>query len=514
MIHAAAVIIPTILLGQLRRAVRSVFEQDLQENIQILLGIDHAEGGRDIVEDLTAECPENRTITVLDLGYSTSSFRGGFYRNASGGAVRTMLSYAANSRYLAYLDEGNWWAPNHIRSLLEAVRDADWAYSYRWYVDPATQQPLFIDEWESVGPNNGRTPETQQGFVDANCLMVDKQKCHWDLPAWCVAMDQNGAGADRAVFGQLKAHRKPAATGQATAFYVFPAAATQTIMRLGEQRTNMTPAPERQPSIAPVGPSARKSDGEDPPSSNLGARLDRIENAVTTLSREFRIYSRTTLPQLLIQVTKQAEALDMLLKKLRIDRGWLPPTRGWAASPDFLLTLADHILESKANRVLECGSGVSSLVIGRCLELIGGGHLHSLEHLEASAKESSDNVNDRGLASLVTIVRAPLKPYQFHGQAFRWYDLAALPDGEIDCLVVDGPPLDTCPVARYPAAPMLFGRIADGGTVFLDDYNRHAERQAVKAWLRDFPDWNAVAKQTEKGCAVLRQHAQEVPAGM
>ncbi|MEM8588227.1 MAG: class I SAM-dependent methyltransferase [Pseudomonadota bacterium] len=507
MIHEAAVIIPTILRDQLRRAVRSVFEQDLKGSIQIMLGIDHAEGSRQIVEELKAECPANRSITVLDLGYSTSSFRDGFYFNWSGGAIRTILSYAANSRYLAYLDDDNWWAPNHVSSLLKAIEGADWAYSYRWYVDPATQRPLFIDEWESIGPDKGVSPATRKGFVDTNCLMIDKQKCHWDLPAWCIASNQKGAGVDRVVFDRLRSQRKPAATELATAFYVFRAADTKLILKLGERKTDTTPVPQQQPSMASAVSATRTADGDTPPS-DLSVRLDRLENTMTALAKEFRTHARTTLPQMLIEVTQQSEALDMLLRKLRVDRGWLPPTRGWAASPDFLLMLADHILaKTHSARILECGSGVSSLVIGRCLEIVGHGHLFSLEHLGAAANETRKRLDDRGLTAQVTVLRAPLKEYQFHGQVFRWYDLGELPAGDFDCLVVDGPPVDTGSMARYPAAPTLFGRVAENGTVFLDDYNRRSEHQAVQAWLREFPDWKAVAKSTEKGCAILSRRS-------
>lgn len=511
MIHEAAAIIPTILRSQLRRAVRSVFEQDLKGSIQIMLGIDHGEGSREIVEELKAECPANRSITVMDLGYSTSSFRGGFYRNWSGGAMRTMLSYAANSRYLAYLDDDNWWAPNHVSSLLTAIKGADWAYSYRWYVDPATQKPLFIDQWESVGPDKGVSAATRKGFVDTNCLMIDKQACHWDLPAWCIADNEKGAGVDRTIFDRLRSQRKPASTGQATAFYVFRAADTKLILKMGEHKTDMTPPPRQQPSMAPKASAARNTDG-GALSSDLGARLDRFENAINTLTTEFRAHARTMLPQMLIQVTQQSEARDMLVRLLGVDRGWLPPTRGSAASPDFLLALADHILKAKATRIIECGSGVSSLVIGRCLELIGDGHLHSLEHNAATAHGTKGNLDDRGLTSLVTVVRAPLKTYRFHDRGFRWYDLGALPDGEIDCLSVGGPPADVGSMARYPAGPMLFGRVATNGTVFLDDYNRRSEHQAVNTWLREFPDWKAVARPTEKGCAILRRRPPETLA--
>jgi hypothetical protein len=249
MIFEVAAIIPTIVRSQLLRSVRSVFEQDFQGTIQIMLGIDHAVGNREIIDLLLTECPENRKITVVDLGYSTSATRGGFYSAVSGGALRTVLSYAANSRYLAYLDDDNWWAPNHISSLRQAIDGVDWAFSLRWYVDPTSQKPLFIDEWESVGPDNGMYADLYHGFVDTNCLMIDKRKCHWDLPAWCIALNKDGSGDDRVIYERLRRDRSYAATGKATAFYVIQSGNSDDIRVLGETRKDKTPPPQYQPSM-------------------------------------------------------------------------------------------------------------------------------------------------------------------------------------------------------------------------------------------------------------------------
>ncbi len=220
-ICAAAVVIPTTLRPELGRAVRSVFAQDLPGRVQVIVGIDVVSGERALLEDLRGECPERMRLTVIDLGYSTSRRHGGFYRNWSGGALRTLMSYAANSPYVAYLDDDNWWAPSHLSDLRAAIRGHDWAYSHRWYVDAATQLPVCVDQWESVGPGRGKYRSKQGGFVDTNCLMLDKRKCHWLLPAWCIPANSKGGGVDRTLFRNLQQGGKSGAcTGKATAFYV------------------------------------------------------------------------------------------------------------------------------------------------------------------------------------------------------------------------------------------------------------------------------------------------------
>jgi glycosyltransferase involved in cell wall biosynthesis len=242
----AAVVIPSVLRASLRRAVRSIYAQEFAGTVQILVGVDDAGAPRTIIDELAAECPQGMDLRVLDLGYSTSSFRGGAYPNWSGGGLRTILSYAANSRYLAYLDDDNWWAPTHLADLRAAIEGFDWAFSKRWYVDPETLTPLCIDEWESAGPGKGYYARRFGGFVDANCLMLDKQACHWVLPAWCVPSNADkGSGVDRTIFVRLKARHSVAWTGNATAFYIFrDGYQRRLIERFVAMRTDFTPPPE------------------------------------------------------------------------------------------------------------------------------------------------------------------------------------------------------------------------------------------------------------------------------
>ena len=178
-----AVVIPTIVRPSLARAVRSAVEQDFPGTIQVLVGVDKSLGERavlDVVGDMGAD---GRDIILFDPGYSTSTRHGGPHLAHDGGALRTILSYAANSRYVAYLDDDNWWAPDHLTTLHRAIQGTDWAFSLRWFVDPRTKRPLCIDAWESVGPAAGVYRKRFGGWVDPNCLMIDKLACE---PALCL----------------------------------------------------------------------------------------------------------------------------------------------------------------------------------------------------------------------------------------------------------------------------------------------------------------------------------------
>lgn len=216
-----AVVIPTVLRPTLARALRSVYDQAFGGTVQVLIGLDGAGGERGVLDAAVAARPGRCAVSVLDLGYSTAAAKGGTHP-AQAGALRTILSYAANSRYVAYLDDDNWWHPDHLANLLDAIRGFHWCFSLRWYVDPETQEPLCVDRWESVGPGRGIFKDKFGGFVDPNCLMIDKIACESVLRWWAIPLPgmPGGRASDRNVFRHLKDHFSVAWSGRPSAYYV------------------------------------------------------------------------------------------------------------------------------------------------------------------------------------------------------------------------------------------------------------------------------------------------------
>ena len=217
-----AVITTTILRPSLRRAIQSVFDQDYQGRIQILVGVDRKDGDPGIIEELRQACPDNITLTVIDTGYSTARQNGGIYTSFSGGSMRTVLSYAANSRLIAYLDDDNWFAPTHLSDLLQAVQGNAWAYSLRWLVDKESQKIICEDDFISVGAGKGIFAKVHGGFVDTNCLIMDKLQFHNILPLWCIALVEKGNGADQRISQALMKSGRPCGfTGRPSVYYEF-----------------------------------------------------------------------------------------------------------------------------------------------------------------------------------------------------------------------------------------------------------------------------------------------------
>ena len=200
----------------------------------------------------------------------------------------------------------------------------------------------------------------------------------------------------------------------------------------------------------------------------------------------------------------QVECLLALYADLQPARGF-PRTRGWAASPDFLHALAGVVEARKPKVVVECSSGLSTLVLASKLRQQGFGHVHSLEHLPEYAQKTRDLLLAHGLEAWATVLDAPLGQLDLPRWQGRWYGTGALADvKEIDLLVVDGPPQDTNELARYPAFPVLREKLAPGAQVILDDASRDAEVRIVTRWLAEFPGLERVqAPKCEKGCVIV-----------
>lgn len=204
----------------------------------------------------------------------------------------------------------------------------------------------------------------------------------------------------------------------------------------------------------------------------------------------------------------QIESLFSIFSLVQL-RHPLPPMREWAISPDFAKQLIALIDQHQPQFIVEISSGISTVIMGYCLEKLGRGQILSLEHDERFAKISQANLHNHQLQDIATVVYSPLMPIEINGQTWRWYDLDTLslthklPD-RIDLLVIDGPPGDLQPLSRYPALPLLFQALSDNGIVILDDGDRADEQAIVQRWQQEF-GLESERILNEKGAFVLRR---------
>jgi len=197
-----AVVVQTVLRPSVKRAIQSIFDQDLAGRIHLLIGVDKRLGKSTMLDRILKSSPRNVAVTKFDPGYSTSTRHGGVHTNHFGGSMRTILSFAANSRYVAYLDDDDWFNPDHLSSLLDAINGKQWAFSHRWFVNPYTLEAMCVDTLENLGPDAG-IYVNWGGFACPSSLLIDKRACAPILHAWAEAGTLQGDGEDRRFFKAL-----------------------------------------------------------------------------------------------------------------------------------------------------------------------------------------------------------------------------------------------------------------------------------------------------------------------
>jgi hypothetical protein len=198
----------------------------------------------------------------------------------------------------------------------------------------------------------------------------------------------------------------------------------------------------------------------------------RVQNVAVNAVRTLKLrYGLASLAHSLDQgKPARARHLQMLLQ------GW--DNEAWCASAPFLDAMLEW-LPRTSGAILECGSGVSTLVLASACAR-SGRTVHSLEHDPAWASAVVQRL-PRRLKSHAMVGLTPITSYG----DFDWYAPAPeqLPE-MIGFVVCDGPPGGTRG-GRYGFAPILGKRLAPGCIVLLDDTQRAAEREIVERWCAE-----------------------------
>lgn len=250
-----------------------------------------------------------------------------------------------------------------------------------------------------------------------------------------------------------------------------------------------TSAPVNDAKLSPAGTAHRRAgiDSTSQELERLVERLSDVEGALSKLSDAHHRGTRNTyqkISQMHREVLTDTQAIHQLMREYAPVEP-LPGLAGWALSPSGLVWLTRHIANTRPTTVVECGSGTSTVWSAMALRANGMGHLTALDHNPEFAKRTRDALDRHGLSEWATVVDAPLTSVDTPRGSFEWYDTAQQSFGEIDLLLVDGPPTATGPHARYPALPVFARHLADGAAVVVDDMARSDEREAVGFWLEE-----------------------------
>lgn len=147
----------------------------------------------------------------------------------------------------------------------------------------------------------------------------------------------------------------------------------------------------------------------------------------------------------------------------------------WAAEEEYLAASVKEALVTRG-AILECGSGLSTVLIGMVAQRTGS-VLWSLENEPEYGARIEAFVTRRGLEA-VKLHIAPLRDY---GE-FDWYDppLERMPE-RFSLVLCDGPHARTRG-GRYGLLPVMQTRLDQGCVILLDDAGRDAERAIASAW--------------------------------
>lgn len=187
---------------------------------------------------------------------------------------------------------------------------------------------------------------------------------------------------------------------------------------------------------------------------------------------------------------------------------FLPHPTGWAASLALLSEIVEFTVLHEPKTVVELGSGLSTLYLATMMKKSGAGHVYSIEHDSSYAAETVAELASRGLQDFATVIPAELTTLDLDGKNWTWYDInwSGLPDN-IDLLLVDGPPMQTQRLARYPALPIFEDHLSANATVILDDADRKDEQAILKMWLSQFDSFTSRSKFCRKGLAILTRQS-------
>lgn len=166
----------------------------------------------------------------------------------------------------------------------------------------------------------------------------------------------------------------------------------------------------------------------------------------------------------------------------------LPLSNGMEARPNLLNATWELIRSERPKRVLELGSGLSTLLMAYALEANGAGKLQALENHAESAARTQRLLSEHHLQPYAQVLDAPLNPVKLDGVSYPWYtipDLSA--DDPIDLLFVDGPAGWLAPMIRFPALPLLRDYLGMTPLYCLTTHLEHMKARSCSVGWRPSP---------------------------
>ena len=202
---SVTVITPTIGSEKLIDALNSVENQTYKnlKHLVVIDGYDYADKARKITSKYPQTLP---TVAPFNTGAN------GFY----GHRIYAGYPHLVNSDYIFFLDEDNWYAPDHVATLVETLEKGqlDFAYSLRKIYTP-DKQYVCDDNCESLGKwPIWFTHDNPQYLIDTSSFAFRREFLIQTSQLW-----HSGWGGDRKYFYSVKDHCQYDTNGKHTLCY-------------------------------------------------------------------------------------------------------------------------------------------------------------------------------------------------------------------------------------------------------------------------------------------------------
>lgn len=158
---------------------------------------------------------------------------------------------------------------------------------------------------------------------------------------------------------------------------------------------------------------------------------------------------------------------------IEIQAGW--GNESFAARTDYLEEVVSRAA-STSGPILECGSGLTSILLG-IFAGRRGVQTWSLEHTPEWRSRLLATLESFGIPN-VNVCLAPLRDYG----GFSWYDPqeGVLPE-RFSMVVCDGPP-GTTAGGRYGLLPVMGSKLSAETLILVDDADRKGEADVLQRW--------------------------------
>jgi len=201
------VITPTIGSPKVQDAIDSVRDQTYK-NLKHLIVVDGPEHLPKAIEIVGRN--SHNSLQVVTTPENTGG--GGFY----GHRIYAGYAHLINSDYIFFLDEDNWYEPNHVESLVEVLDQGnEFAYSLRKIFD-SEKNYICEDNCEALGkwPIFFTHEKDQQYLIDTSSFAFSREFLITNSQHW-----HYGWGGDRNYFYNVKNNARYDTNGKHTLCY-------------------------------------------------------------------------------------------------------------------------------------------------------------------------------------------------------------------------------------------------------------------------------------------------------